>query len=63
MSLGARLNEVLNLGDKIRVKIGDDNIDGTGSFIQATDDFLVWADDDGEVLFTVLGGGVSIKKV
>lgn len=63
MSLSSRLMKDLNQGDKIRVMAGNRNIDGEGSFIEATSDFLVWADDDGDILFTHLGDAISVKKV
>lgn len=63
MSLANKLQQVLNLGDKIRVKAGTRNIDGKGSFIEAQSNYLVWSDNDGNILYTHLGNDISVKKV
>ena len=63
MSLSNKLSDVLRLGDKIRVMVGNDSINGKGSYISSSDNFLVWADKEGDILYTHLGGAVSVKKV
>lgn len=64
MALANKLCEVLRLGDKIRVMAGKDNICcGKGSYIHSADNFLIWANHDGDILFTHLGNTVSVKKV
>jgi hypothetical protein len=61
MSFSHKLNEVLKLGDKVEVFSGAEKIDCEGSFIFTKDDFLVWANNKGEVLFTHLDR-VTVKK-
>ena len=63
MGLANKLNQVLSRGDKIRVKAGKDSVDGKGSFIEAAEDYLVWSDDEGDILYTHLGDVISVKKV
>lgn len=52
----------LTLGDKIKVLFGDDSL-GKGSFISLTGDVLTWANGNGNVTFTFVGAGISIKKI
>lgn len=63
MTLAKKLRERLKLGDKIWVMAGSDNFCGRGSFIDAEDNFLIWANRDGDILFTHLGDAISVKKV
>ena len=63
MSLSDKLSNVLRLGDKIRVMAGNDSIHGKGSYINSAGNFLVWADKEGDILFTHLGSVISVKKV
>ncbi|WP_335871213.1 hypothetical protein [Bacillus sp. 2205SS5-2] len=62
MSLSEKLNKVFKLGDKIEVFAGKDKLDCDGSFISTDCHYLVWANGDGDVMFTHLDG-VTIKKI
>lgn len=61
-SIGQILNEMFHQGDKIDVFSGADQIDNTGSFIAATDNYLIWANHQGDVIFQHIGGVLSIRK-
>ncbi|HZG72345.1 MAG TPA: hypothetical protein VEY51_12490 [Chondromyces sp.] len=63
MNFTEQLNEAFDLGDRLQVKFGDDKIDGRGSFISAENGVLVWSDNDGRVIFTALGNGISVIKL
>ncbi|MEL3972017.1 hypothetical protein AAEO50_06985 [Rossellomorea oryzaecorticis] len=49
------------MGDKIEVLSGDDEIE-EGSFIGASDNFVVWVDDDGDMNTSDLNS-VTVRKV
>jgi hypothetical protein len=55
------LNKILSMGDKIEVLSGDDEIE-EGSFIGASDNFVVWVDDSGDMNTSDLGS-VTVRKV
>ncbi|HZG72344.1 MAG TPA: hypothetical protein VEY51_12485 [Chondromyces sp.] len=63
MDFADQLNEAFDLGDGLIVLFGDDKLDRRGSFISACNNVLVWADHDGNVVFTNLGEGISVIKL
>ncbi|OOR15963.1 MULTISPECIES: hypothetical protein [Bacillus cereus group] len=56
-----RLNG-LREGDKIRVFLGGDPIDGTGVFIRIEDGFLIWVDAAVNINMTSLDA-ISVQRV
>ncbi|MFE8700534.1 hypothetical protein ACFYKX_07915 [Cytobacillus sp. FJAT-54145] len=62
MSLAHKLNEVFTIGDKLEVLSGAEKLFCEGIFLSVEDEFLVWANEEGDVLFTQLDG-VTIKKL
>ncbi|MDT9027430.1 MULTISPECIES: hypothetical protein [Rossellomorea] len=55
------LNKILSLGDKIEVLSGDEEIE-EGSYVYASDNFVVWADDNGHMNTSNLNN-VTVRKV
>jgi SRSO17 transposase len=53
----------LNLGDKIQVWAGAEQIAGDGSFIKFDNNTLVWADDIGNIRYQFVGPEISIVKI
>ncbi|KIL50036.1 hypothetical protein [Jeotgalibacillus soli] len=62
-TIAAILNRLFVLGDKLQVFVGAKQINGTGVFISATNNVLIWADNNGDVIFQHIGGGLGVRKV
>ncbi|MFC7784097.1 hypothetical protein ACFQWC_06305 [Rossellomorea sp. GCM10028870] len=60
-SMADFLNKILSLGDKIEVLSGDEEIE-EGSYIYASDNFVVWSDDDGHINTSNLDN-VTVRKI
>jgi len=53
----------LNIGDKIQVWAGAEQINGDGSFIKMEGSTLIWADEEGNIRFQFVGPEISIVKI
>lgn len=63
ITMADALNAALLPGDKINVFDGATQIDGTGSFISASNHVLIWVDATGNYRIQNLGGAVNVQKV
>lgn len=61
-SIEQALNKMFREGDKIEVFSGANKIDNVGSFIAATNNYLIWTNDQGNIVFQHIGGTLSIRK-
>jgi hypothetical protein len=54
---------LLHLGDQIRIFREDQQMDGEGSFIRFFGGVLIWKDKKGLLRFQVMNDGISIQKI